>query len=293
VVRVSRLVRVTLAPRVVDVVAELVGAPVRVVDTLVDHQERCVVEVALPDDRLAVVKGDLVAERSTREARVLDAAARAGVPVPRLMALGRGSPTVLVLERVGGDWLAPDRPARAWAAAGAAVRRLHGVAVPGLPGVAGRDGWAAGLSELADHWGPRARAAGLDRRVVDATHGAADRLLRSGPAASRTVTLHGDCVPIHVRLDGDDRVIGLLDLGDACRGDPAWDVAVLTMRSPDRLPAVLDGYGADTDLRAWTARAWPVYRALRLVAEVGWLADHGFDPGVAVRDATAAARTTL
>ncbi len=38
------------------------------------------------------------------------------------------------------------------------------------------------------------------------------------------------------------------------------------------------------------AQAWPVYRALRLVAEVGWLADHDFDPAEAVREATAAAR---
>jgi hypothetical protein len=56
------------------------------------------------------------------------------------------------------------------------------------------------------------------------------------------------------------------------------------------LPAVLDGYGADPDVRAWTAHAWPVYRALRLVAEVGWLADHGFDPAAAVDEATSAAR---
>jgi Ser/Thr protein kinase RdoA (MazF antagonist) len=165
--------------------------------------------------------------------------------------------------------------------------------VPGLPAFAGRDGWAAGLRELADHWGPRARAAGLDRRAVDAARAASDRLLRSGPAEPGIVTLHGDCVPIHVRLDDNDQVLGLLDLGDACRGDPAWDLAVLTMRSPERLPAVLAGYGADPGLRAWASRAWPVYRALRLVAEVGWLADHGFDPAAAVNEATAAARATL
>jgi Ser/Thr protein kinase RdoA (MazF antagonist) len=278
---------------VVERLTTLVGGPVRVVNALVEHDERCVIEVELPDGRPAVAKCVLDADRADVEARVLDAATRAGVPVPRLVAVGGGSPTVLVLERMGGDWLAPDRPAAAWAAAGAAIRRLHGVAVPGLPAFAGRDGWAAGLHEVADHWGPRALAAGLDRRVVDAGRGAADRLVRSGAVEPRIVTLHGDCVPIHVRLDDDDRVIGLLDLGDACRGDSAWDLAVLTMRSPERLSAVLDGYRADPDLRAWTARAWPVYRALRLVAEVGWLADHGFDPAGAVKEATSATRTTL
>jgi Ser/Thr protein kinase RdoA (MazF antagonist) len=278
---------------VVERLTTLVGGPVRVVNVLVEHDERCVIEVKLPDGRPAVAKCVVDRHRADVEALALNAAAGAGVPVPRLVARDRGSPTVLVLERVGGNWLAPDRPAMAWSATGAAVRRLHGVAVPGLPAFAGGDGWAAGLAGLVDHWGPRARAAGLDRRVVDAGRGAADLLMRSGPAEPRTVTLHGDCVPIHVRLDGNDRVIGLLDLGDACSGDPAWDLAVLTMRSPERLPAVLDGYGADPDLRAWTALAWAVYRALRLVAEVGWLADHGFDPAEAVREATSAAGASL
>jgi Ser/Thr protein kinase RdoA (MazF antagonist) len=278
---------------VVERLAALVGGPVRVVNTLVERDERCVIEVELPDGRAAVAKCVVDPGRADVEALALNATAGAGVPVPRLIARDRGSPPVLLLERVDGDWLAPDRPATAWAATGAAVRRLHGVAVPGLPAFAGRDGWAAGLRALADHWGPRAGAAGLGRRVVDAGRGAADRLVRSGPAEPRIVTLHGDCVPVHVRLDDDDRVVGMLDLGDACRGDPAWDLAVLTMRSRERLPAVLDGYRADPDLRAWTARAWPVYRALRLVAEVGWLADHGFDPAKAIEEATSAARATL
>jgi Ser/Thr protein kinase RdoA (MazF antagonist) len=278
---------------VVERLTALVGDPVRVVNALLEHDERCVLEVELPDGRPAVAKCLVDPDRADAEARALDAAAEAGVPVPRLVARDRGSPTVLVLERVGGGWLAPDRPARAWAATGAAVRQLHGVGMTGLAPFAGREGWAAGLRAMADHWGPRALAAGLDRHVADAVRGAADRLVRSAPHEPRTVTLHGDCAPVHVRLDDDDHVVGLLDLGDACRGDPAWDLAVLTMRSPERLSAVLDGYWADPDLRAWTARAWPVYRGLRLVAEVGWLADHGFDPATAVSEATSAARATL
>jgi Ser/Thr protein kinase RdoA (MazF antagonist) len=270
------------------VVAELVGAPVGVVDTLVDHHERCVLEVVLPDGRPAVVKGDLVAERSAREARVLESAA--DVPVPVMIGRTPGPPAVLVLERVDGTWLSPARSGRAWASTGAAVRRLHDLAVPDLGAFAGRAGWAAGLGEMVTHWAPRAGAAGLDGNVTDATRAAVDRLVRSRPEAPPAVTLHGDCVPIHVRLSDDDEVVGLLDLGDACRGDPAWDLAVLTMRSPERLPAVLEGYGAEADLHAWAARSWPVYRALRLIAEVGWLAEHDFDPAQGIREATSAAR---
>jgi aminoglycoside phosphotransferase (APT) family kinase protein len=276
-----------------DRLTALLSGPVRVVDTLVEHDERCVLEVVLPDGRPAVAKCVVDPGRADAEARVLDAAARTGVPVPRLMARAPGSPPVLLLERVGGDWLSPDRPVRAWSATGAVVRRLHGVEVAGLAGFAGRDGWTAGLRELTDYWGPRSRAAGLGARAVDAVRVGADRLVRLRPDEDRTVTLHGDCVPIHVRLNDDDEVVGLLDLGDACRGDPAWDLAVLTIRSPERLPAVLDGYRADPELRAWVERSWPVYRALRLITEVGWLADHDFDPAEAIREATSAAQATL
>jgi Ser/Thr protein kinase RdoA (MazF antagonist) len=237
-----------------------------------------------------VVKGDLVPERSAREARVLESAATAGVPVPVVIGRAPGPPAVLVLERVGGTWLSPDRSPRAWAATGAAVRRLHNLALPDLGAFAGRAGWAAGLGEMVTHWASRARAAGLDGNVADATRAAVDRLVRLRPETPPAVTLHGDCVPIHVRLSHDDEVVGLLDLGDACRGDPAWDLAVLTMRSSERLPAVLDGYGADPHLRAWAARSWPIYRALRLIAEVGWLAEHDLDPAGAVHEATSAAQ---
>jgi Ser/Thr protein kinase RdoA (MazF antagonist) len=275
------------------VLAGLVGAPVQVVDTLVDHHERCVLEVMLPDGRPAVVKGDLVAERSAREAQVLESAATAGVLVPAVIGRAPGPPAVLVLERVGGTWLSPDRSPRAWAATGAAVRRLHDLALPDLGAFAGRAGWATGLGEMVTHWAPRARAAGLEGNVAYATRAAVDRLVRLRSEAPPAVTLHGDCVPIHVRLSHDDEVVGLLDLGDACRGDPAWDLAVLTMRSPERLTAVLDGYGADPDLRAWAARSSPIYRALRLIAEVGWLAEHDLDPAGAVNEATSAAQALL
>lgn len=283
-----------LTDRVVDQVSGLFGGPVRVVDTLVDHHERCVLEVALPDGRPAVAKAVVERRRADGEAAVLSAARRAGVPVPALLARASGPPAVLVLERIEGGWLSPDRPARAWAATGATIRRLHEVEVPGLGGFAGRDGWPAELAEMADHWGQRSRAPALEARVVQTVRAAVDDLVRSRAeswsAPPGVVTLHGDCVPIHVRLDDADEVVALLDLGDACRGDPAWDLAVLTMRSPERLPAVLDGYGSNSELRAWVDRSWPVYRALRLVAEAGWLAEHGFDPAEAVQQTRLAAR---
>jgi Ser/Thr protein kinase RdoA (MazF antagonist) len=279
-----------LVELVLEVAGDLVGGPVGVVDTLVDHRERCVLEVVLGDGRGAVVKGDLDAERSEREAGVLVAAGSAGVPVPSVLTRAAGSPAVLVLERVAGGWLAPDRPDRAWQAAGAALRSLHGTLVPGLPGLAGERDWEAGVERVLAYGQDTGVAAGLPADTVATVRPRAGRLVAEWAATGRDATLHGDCMPIHVRLDGADRVVGLLDLGDACRGDAAWDIAVLTLRSPERLPAVLDGYGADRTLRRWVERSWPVYRAVRLVAEVGWLADHGYDPAPGIREATTASR---
>jgi Ser/Thr protein kinase RdoA (MazF antagonist) len=257
-------------------------------DVLVDHHERAVVEAVLDDARRVVVKGDLDAERSAHEARVLAAAAREGVPVPRVLARAPGPPALLVLDHVPGGWLAPERHDRAWAATGAVLRGLHGVSVAALHEFAGQRGWSAGLAQLIDPLGasePRGRPRRRCRRRRAGSDGMSRRR-----AGRRTAigTLHGDCVPIHVRLD-DDEVVGLLDLGDACRGDAVWDLAVLTLRSPERITAVLDGYGADEALRRWFAQAAPVYRSMRLVAEVGWLAEHGYDPSREIGEATAAA----
>ena len=85
----------------------------------------------------------------------------------------------------------PDRPGRAWAATGTAFHLLHDLGVPGLDAFGGRDGWAAGLWEVANHWASRTRAAGLDGSVVDATRAAVDRLVRSRSEAPAVVTETG------------------------------------------------------------------------------------------------------
>ncbi|HEX6237981.1 MAG TPA: aminoglycoside phosphotransferase family protein [Acidimicrobiales bacterium] len=274
-------------------VAATLGAPVRLVSAPVVHHERCVLEVELPDGPTAFAKADLDIHRSDREARVLEAAGRAGVPVPTVLARSAGPPAILVLSDVGGRWLAPTDPAPAWAATGGALRALHRVTVPGLPMFGGGDDWGGGLMAVLDRWGPAARDGGVDAASVGRVRRAIERDGGRSPGpAPPPVTLHGDCAPIHVRTahrgGGDWRVLGLLDLGDTCRGDALWDLTVLTLRSPERLPDVLAGYGADHALRNRARRQVPAYRALRLVAEAGWLVEHGFDPARAAADAHSA-----
>jgi aminoglycoside phosphotransferase (APT) family kinase protein len=139
----------------------------------------------------------------------------------------------------------------------------------------------------------------------------------------RDCVLHGDCQPSHfllgaaepaarpakaepdaglgaatvdARLGPAERGAGaaiaaVIDFGDACTGDPAWDLAVLTLEDPGRLGDVLAGYQPEPHLaRRISALAGP-YRLLRRLGEASWLADHGFSPEPAVaplRDAAAA-----
>jgi aminoglycoside phosphotransferase (APT) family kinase protein len=87
-----------------------------------------------------------------------------------------------------------------------------------------------------------------------------------------------------------DTIAAVIDFGDACTGDPAWDLAVLTLDDPGRLGDVLAGYAPEPGLaRRISALAGP-YRLLRRLGEATWLADHGFSPEPSIaplRDAAA------
>jgi hypothetical protein len=139
---------------------------------------------------------------------------------------------------------------------------------------------------------------------------------------ARDCVLHGDCQPSHFLLGvaepdarpggaepdarlgvpgadakfgpaergAGDTIAAVIDFGDACTGDPAWDLAVLTLDDPGRLDDVLTGYAPQPRLaRRISALAGP-YRLLRRLGEASWLADHGFSPEPSVaplRDAAA------
>jgi aminoglycoside phosphotransferase (APT) family kinase protein len=116
--------------------------------------------------------------------------------------------------------------------------------------------------------------AGLGAAGPDAMLGAADADADLGPAGQ----------------SAGDTIAAVIDFGDACTGDPAWDLAVLTIDDPGRLDDVLTGYAPEPRLaRRISALAGP-YRLLRRLGEASWLADHGFSPEPSVaplRDAAA------
>jgi aminoglycoside phosphotransferase (APT) family kinase protein len=230
------------------------------VEVVVAHSERATLRV-----------GDVFLKVDADQARLdAEVEAMALVPVPTPEVLWRKPPALAIaalpgttLGRLGGP--STGSPA-AWAAAGAAIRKLHDAPLPPWPGR------GKGLDEL---------TADLDAECESlVTNGVlpADLVTRNrqvAEAALRPWTpafTHGDLQIAHVFVDGDE-VTGIIDWSEAGPGDALYDLATFTLGHEERLGDVLVGYGTDVDLDV--IRAWWSVRSLLVVR---WLSEHGFDP---------------
>ncbi|MDX2596632.1 MULTISPECIES: phosphotransferase [Streptomyces] len=231
------------------------------VEVVVAHSERATLRV-----------GDVFLKVDADQARIdveVEAMPLAPVPTPKIL---WRKPPVLAIAAVPGTALGrlgepSTASSAAWAAAGAAVRKLHAAELPSWTGRAGQN-----LDDL---------AADLDGECEWlVTNGVlpADLVARNrevAEAAFRPWTsafTHGDLQVSHVFVDGDE-VTGIIDWSEAGQGDALYDLAILTLGHEERLGDVVAGYGTDVDLdviRAW----W----SLRSLLTVRWLSEHGFDP---------------
>ncbi len=233
-------------------------ADVEEVEVVVAHQERATLRV-----------GDVFLKIDADQTRTdVEVEAMAAAPVPTPEVLWR-KPPVLALAALPGVALgrlgqpSTASPA-AWAAAGAAVRRLHEAPLPPWPGrsVEEKASVLDGECEwLLAHDVLPADLVTRNRRIAEAA-------LRPWTP----VFTHGDLQVAHVFVDG-DTVTGVLDWSEAGRGDGHYDLASLTLGHPEHLDDVIAGYGADVDtevIRGW----W----SLRSLTAIRWLVEHGFDP---------------
>lgn len=231
------------------------------VKVIVAHSERATLRV-----------GDVFLKVDADQARIdveIEAMALAPVPTPEIL---WRKPPVLAIAAVAGTALgrlgepSTASPA-AWAAAGAAIRKLHDAPLPPRLGRAGRD--------------PDELAADLDGECeLLMANGLlpADLVIRNRHVAEAAlrpwspVFTHGDLQIAHVFVDGDE-ITGIIDWSEAGQGDALYDLATLTLGHEEHLSDVIAGYGTDVDLdviRAW----W----SLRSLLGVRWLIEHGFDP---------------
>ncbi|MEV4490024.1 phosphotransferase [Micromonospora coxensis] len=231
------------------------------VEVVVAHAERATLRV-----------GDVFLKVDADQGRIdVEVEAMSLAPVPTPQVLWRKPPVLALaalpgapLGRLGGP--STGTPA-AWAAAGAAIRKLHDAPLPPWPGRAGRS-IAALAAELDDECEVLVSNGVLPADLVGRNRQVAEAALRPWTAAFT----HGDLQIAHVFVDGDE-VTGIIDWSEAGQGDALYDLATFTLGHEDHLVDVIAGYGTDIDLdviRAW----W----SLRSLLAVRWLIEHGFDP---------------
>ena len=233
-------------------------ADVEQVEVVVAHHERATLRV-----------GEVFLKIDADQARTdveVEAMTMAPIPTPRIL---WRKPPVLALAALPGTALGrlgEPSPASsaAWAAAGAAARRLHDAPLPRRTG--------RSLDEIASNLD--SECAWLLANDVLPPH-LIRRNRQVAEAALRPWTpvfAHGDLQIAHVFVDGDE-ITGVVDWSEAGQGDAMYDLASLTLGHQDRLSDVIAGYGADVDadvIRAW----W----SLRSLTAIRWLVEHGFDP---------------
>ena len=228
------------------------------VTVVVAHTERATLRV-----------GDVFLKVDSDQARIdVEVEAMRLAPVPTPEVLWR-KPPVLAIAAVPGQALgrlgepSPTSPA-AWAAAGAAIRKLHDTPPPPWAGKK-----LVGLDvKLERECAWLVDSGVLPGDLVDRNRAIAEAAIRPWTP----VFMHGDLQIAHIFTDGDE-VTGVIDWSEAAQGDPMADLAGLTLGHEEHLADVLAGYGpgADPDvIRAW----W----SLRSLLNVRWLAEHGFAP---------------
>jgi aminoglycoside phosphotransferase (APT) family kinase protein len=231
-------------------------AGVEAIEVVVAHSERATVRV-----------GDVFLKIDADQARTdaeVEAMAMAPVPTPEVL---WRRPPVLALAALPGRALgrlqepSTGTPA-AWAATGAAIRRLHDAPVPPRPGRSLEE-LASRLAEECD-WLVANDVLPVD--VVTRNRRFAETVLRPWTP----VFIHGDLQITHVFVDGDE-VTGIIDWSETSQGDPLYDLATLTLAHEEHLVDVIAGYGAEVDRDL--IRAWWSFRSL---VAIRWLTENGY-----------------
>jgi aminoglycoside phosphotransferase (APT) family kinase protein len=227
-------------------------------EVVVAHSQRATLRVGD-----VFLKIDVEPAHADVEVRAME---MAPIPTPPIL---WHKPPVLAIAAVPGQALgvlgepSPVSPA-AWAAAGAAIRKLHDAPLPPWPG-SRLDDLAAKLDAECE-W--LLANAVLPADLIRRNREIAEAALRPWKPAF----IHGDLQITHVFVDN-DQVTGVIDWSEAAPGDAMFDLAILTLGHEECLDDLLAGYGPDADrdvIRAW----W----SLRSLTASRWLIEHGFDP---------------
>jgi len=205
-------------------------------------------------------------------------AARAGIPVPRLLGHDDGTATgipLVLTEYLSGSSQIPLRPDPArLRALGALAARLHAVPLQPSAELPARDRPIAGMdfAQLRREQEPRALLEEAEALIA-----------RTHPAADRGVFVHGDLWQGNT-LWRDGRLTGLVDWDCAGAGAPGVDLGSLRcdaaicygLQVPDH---VLAGWEQAAGRAAEDVAYWDVVGALATPPDMAWFADAIRDQG--------------
>jgi aminoglycoside phosphotransferase (APT) family kinase protein len=257
---------------------ELLGGAPDEVEPLVVWDDRSTHRVTIGAERF-VVKSDDDYETVAREAAGQQRAAAAGVRVPEIVAVVDDA---FAMRWVDGVTLADHPGPDDWRDTGAQIRLAHDLGGGGLPFGTGFGGFEPEQPTWREFFAAFAERMLRDcERDLDFPSDSATRvreaLVAAGPLldAPHLAWCHGDFQPEHVIVDASsNRVVAIIDWADQGAGDVGWDMSVLTLDHRRHLDAVLDGYGADDDLRAALDQLLPLYDAVRVIGAATWYAEH-------------------
>ncbi|MGI5244058.1 aminoglycoside phosphotransferase family protein [Dactylosporangium sp. CA-139066] len=205
-------------------------------------------------------------------------APRLPLPIPVPQRLGEPSErfprTWIITTWVPGapaDQVPVTRAAEAAESLAAFLTALHRPALGGAPAGRGRGG------PLAERDEPFAKglAAATELGLVDdpdAVRAVWDDALGAPPWAGPALWIHADLHPANV-LTRDGTLCGVIDFGDLCAGDPAYDLAAVWLLLPDgaagRFYAAYEPRADAATMRR--ARGWAMARALSgiLIGDAG------------------------
>ncbi|GEM_PF-3237391 len=230
--------------------------------------------------RDCIVKVHRSKDGSSSEVAGMELARSSGARVPPVRYWEPGPPVIVVQDRVAGRPLAYAEEPEAWRDAGRQLAAMHAATTPAeFPRFdQGEAGWRQFIQTwVAEEVAEARREQRLDEGSLTALETFVDEAFAAMGDRPRTM-LHGDCQAEHLLVDDRLRVVAVLDFGDTGTGDPLWDIATICLWNPERLPALLEGYGRPEGLTPAEGVILQAYSVLRHLTSASWLAANGFDP---------------
>lgn len=183
------------------------------------------------------------------------------------------APWVIGISYADGDRLSSLSPEEAWVDVGRELRKLHSA---DLTNSETHPSHPDGLNKWPTALATSARSAGLLDETIATT------FLEQTIAESKTTRcpclIHGDLTADHA-FHENGRTTALIDLGDCGVGDPAYDLATLSLWHPEKIDPLLRGYNESAsaltngiEFQADIDR----FHLMRLLSGALWLHGYGF-----------------